>query len=57
MYSSAQFLCIFLGGVLGGWCHGHFGLLGGFAFGLGTAAICFMPSLRWCTFSAVHERA
>ena len=34
VYSSAQFLGIFLGGVLGGWCQGHFGLAGGFGFSL-----------------------
>ena len=34
VYSSAQFLGIFLGGVLGGWCQGHFGPSGAFEFGL-----------------------
>lgn len=34
VYSSAQFLGIFFGGVLGGWCQGHFGPSGAFEFGL-----------------------
>lgn len=32
VYSSSQFLGLFLGGVLGGWSQGRFGPLGGFAF-------------------------
>lgn len=34
VYSSAQFLGIFLGGVLGGWCQGHLGPSGGYLFGV-----------------------
>jgi MFS family permease len=39
VYSSSQFLGIFLGGVLGGWCQGQFGLSGGFGLSLVIAFI------------------
>ncbi|HEV7164506.1 MAG TPA: MFS transporter [Gammaproteobacteria bacterium] len=39
IYSSAQFLGIFLGGVVGGWCQARFGLAGGFGFSLVMACL------------------
>jgi predicted MFS family arabinose efflux permease len=39
VYSSAQFLGIFLGGVLGGWCQESFGVSGVFGFSLGLAVL------------------
>ena len=44
VYSSAQFLGIFLGGVLGGWCQGRFGLAGCFGFSLGVACLWFLSA-------------
>jgi MFS family permease len=44
VYSSSQFLGIFLGGALGGWCQGQFGLSGGFGFSLAVAFLWFMTS-------------
>jgi predicted MFS family arabinose efflux permease len=44
VYSSAQFLGIFLGGVVGGLCQSRFGPAGGFGFGLGMAVIWFLGS-------------
>jgi len=44
VYSSAQFLGIFLGGVLGGWCQGRFGLAGSFGFSLGVACLWFLSA-------------
>jgi len=44
VYSSAQFLGIFLGGVLGGLCQSRFGPAGSFGFGLGMAAVWFLAS-------------
>ncbi len=46
VYSSAQFLGIFLGGVLGGWCQGRFGLAGGFGFSLAVACLWFLSAWR-----------
>lgn len=43
VYSSAQFLGIFLGGVLGGWCQGRFGVAGTFGFSL-VAAFLWLAS-------------
>ncbi|HEU5398656.1 MAG TPA: MFS transporter [Gammaproteobacteria bacterium] len=45
VYSSAQFLGIFLGGVLGGWCQGRFGLMGGFGFSLVMACLWLVSAL------------
>lgn len=45
VYSSAQFLGIFLGGVLGGWCQGRFGLAGTFGFSLVTACLWLASAL------------
>ena len=42
VYSSAQFLGIFLGGVLGGWCQGRFGLAGSFGFSFAMACLWFL---------------
>lgn len=44
VYSSSQFLGIFLGGVFGGWCQGHFGLSGDFGFCLAIAFLWFAAS-------------
>ena len=44
IYSSAQFLGIFLGGVLGGFCQSRFGPAGSFGFSLGMAVIWFLGS-------------
>ena len=52
VYSSAQFLGIFLGGVLGGWCQGRFGLVGGFGFSLGVACLWFISAWRACRLGA-----
>ncbi len=38
-YSSAQFLGIFIGGALGGWCLAHFGLPGVFTLGAALSII------------------
>lgn len=46
VYSSAQFLGIFLGGVLGGWCQDRFGLAGGFGFSLAMACLWFVSAWR-----------
>jgi MFS family permease len=46
VYSSAQFLGIFLGGVLGGWCQGRFGLVGGFGFSLAVACLWFLSAWK-----------
>lgn len=45
VYSSAQFLGIFLGGVLGGWCQGRFGMSGTFGFSLVVACLWLMSAL------------
>lgn len=45
VYSSAQFLGIFLGGVLGGWCQWRFGVRGGFGFSL--AVCCLWLLSMW----------
>lgn len=45
VYSSAQFLGIFLGGVVGGWCQGRFGLMGGFGFSLVMACLWLVSAL------------
>lgn len=45
VYSSAQFLGIFLGGVLGGWCQGRFGMSGTFGFSLVVASLWLMSAL------------
>jgi len=39
VYSSSQFLGLFLGGAVGGWCQGRFGPLAGFAFSLCLAVL------------------
>jgi predicted MFS family arabinose efflux permease len=39
IYSSSQFLGIFLGGVLGGWAYGHYGMVGILAFNTALALI------------------
>jgi MFS family permease len=44
VYSSAQFLGIFLGGVLGGAAQGRFGPAGSFGFCLGMAALWLLAS-------------
>ncbi|HSC47676.1 MAG TPA: MFS transporter [Gammaproteobacteria bacterium] len=59
VYSSAQFLGIFLGGVLGGAAQGRFGPAGSFGFSLGMAAIWLLGS--WLlpfegTASTPHSR-
>ncbi len=41
VYSSSQFTGAFLGGLLGGWAHGQFGLEGVFIFGM-AAALAWM---------------
>ncbi len=46
VYSSAQFLGIFLGGAVGGWCQGHLGPAGGCMFGLGATLLWL-----WSTWS------
>jgi MFS family permease len=45
VYSSSQFLGIFLGGVLGGWFQSRFGLTGVFAFSGGLAVVWWLVSL------------
>ncbi|HET7175112.1 MAG TPA: MFS transporter [Gammaproteobacteria bacterium] len=45
VYSSAQFLGIFLGGVLGGWCQGRFGVVGTFGFSLVAACLWLVSAL------------
>ena len=45
VYSSAQFLGIFLGGALGGWCESRFGLSGVFGFSL--VAACLWLGSSW----------
>ena len=44
VYSSAQFLGIFLGGVLGGWCEQYWGSTGGFVFSLMALSLWFVSS-------------
>jgi predicted MFS family arabinose efflux permease len=39
IYSSAQFLGIFLGGVIGGYAYEHFGMIGVLSFGIALAVI------------------
>lgn len=46
VYSSSQFLGIFLGGVLGGWCQEHFGLSGVFGFSLAMTFFWFAVSWK-----------
>jgi len=42
VYSTSQFTGAFLGGVLGGWVHQHFGEGGVFLFGAGAALVWFL---------------
>lgn len=46
VYSSAQFLGIFLGGVLGGWSQSRFGVAGSFGFSLVVATLWFLSNVR-----------
>jgi len=45
IYSSSQFLGLFLGGILGGWCQDRFGPIGAFAFSLVVAVAWVAVSL------------
>ncbi len=45
VYSSSQFLGIFVGGAAGGWLHGHFGLPGLYVFSASLAGIWFLLAL------------
>lgn len=56
VYSSAQFLGIFLGGVLGGWVQGLFGLTGLFGFAAGLAVLWGLASLGMCNPGHVANR-
>lgn len=56
VYSSAQFLGIFLGGVLGGWVQGLFGLPGLFGFAAGLAVLWGLASLGMCNPGHVANR-
>ena len=46
VYSSAQFLGIFLGGILGGWCQEYFGSSGSFGFSAMAASLWFLSMWR-----------
>ena len=46
VYSSAQFLGIFLGGVLGGWCQQYWGPSGGFVFSMLAVSLWLVSSWR-----------
>jgi MFS family permease len=48
-YSTCQFLGAFLGGVMGGWIHGHFGALAVFG-------VCAVLVLGWLVFASTMHR-
>ncbi len=46
VYSTSQFAGAFVGGLLGGWVHGRFGLEGVFLFGAAAALLWWLSALR-----------
>lgn len=46
VYSSAQFLGIFIGGLLGGWCQEYFGSSGSFGFSVMAASLWLLSMWR-----------